>query len=489
MIAMFFGLKDTLLVISATIITVTITTGTSVIILHEQLLYVQLEPFLIISIIAVTFLVTISSIYRFYKYPERILPELKDVKFQAESGNINFDLSGKKILQDRFFGDILSILNNINTENQNNFSKLKILTDDLIQEKYKLKVILEAIPDAILVLNTSGHLLIANKKFNDLYNNLCIKKLPNEFNIYDLFGTHFIDEIIRLITSKNPEDRIIEFDKGFFFQPQIVHIFLPESNHPIGTMIELRDVTKYQEFEEIRKQFVSTVSHELRTPITGINLSINNIIKYQDMMSQSQFSETLLMIKSSSEILNRIIEDLLIISRIDSGKIDLEWKEFKLNSLVGESLNQLNPKSKEKNIKIITEIEKSIILRGDPLRISQIIRILLDNAIKYSLNDSIVYLSVTDNYKGDFNKHSIDGILIEIKDQGIGIREKDLPFLFERFFRSSNVVNLQGTGLGLSIAKDLIELHGGDIYVDSIYEKGTIFSIFIPTNKLEGQLN
>jgi signal transduction histidine kinase len=274
-----------------------------------------------------------------------------------------------------------------------------------------------------------------------------------------------------------------------YIQPQVIHILLPETNHPIGTMIELRDVTKYQEFEEIRKQFVSTVSHELRTPITGINLSINNIIKYQEMMSQSQLSETLLMIKSSSEILNRIIEDLLIISRIDSGKINLEWKEFNLISSIDESLNQLYPKSKEKTIKIITEMEKNIIIRGDPLRISQVIRILLDNAIKYSLNDSIVYLSVIENYKGDFKNQSTDGVLIEIKDHGIGIKKKDLPFLFERFFRSSNVINLQGTGLGLSIAKDLVELHGGEIFVDSVYEKGTIFSIFLPTNKLEEQLS
>jgi PAS domain-containing protein len=193
MIGVIFGFKDTLLVISATIITVTITASTSVIIFDEQLLYAQLDPILIISILGVTFLVTISSIYRFYKYPEKILPELKEVKSQAESGKINFDLSGKEILQDNFFGDILSILNNINKENQKNFSKLKFLTNDLIQEKFRLKVILETISGAILVLKPNGNVFFANRKFSELHRNSCNKDLPNEFNVYDLHGTQLID--------------------------------------------------------------------------------------------------------------------------------------------------------------------------------------------------------------------------------------------------------------------------------------------------------
>ena len=104
----------------------------------------------------------------------------------------------------------------------------------------------------------------------------------------------------------------------------------------------------------------------------------------------------------------------------------------------------------------------------------------MDNSIKYSHDNSQIILSANNNYQGDFNPSRLDGVLIQVMDSGVGIKEKDVKHLFERFFRSEDVKNIQGTGLGLSIAKELIELHEGHIAVQSEYGKGTTFFVFLP---------
>ena len=114
------------------------------------------------------------------------------------------------------------------------------------------------------------------------------------------------------------------------------------------------------------------------------------------------------------------------------------------------------------------------------LRISQIFRILIDNAIKYSLINSEVSITATNHYKGKYNQKRIDAVLFQIKDFGIGIHKEDIPNLFKRFYRAKSAEGISGTGLGLYLAKDLVYLHKGNIFVESEYQKGSTFFIFLP---------
>ena len=120
---------------------------------------------------------------------------------------------------------------------------------------------------------------------------------------------------------------------------------------------------------------------------------------------------------------------------------------------------------------------------GDLKRIAQIFRIFIDNAIKYSNERSIVKIKAFNNYKGELNPNSIDGVLIQFIDNGIGIRKEDIPNLFKKYFRTKDAINFPGTGLGLSIAETLTRAHKGEIFVESEYGKGTTFSIFLPRLK------
>jgi len=126
------------------------------------------------------------------------------------------------------------------------------------------------------------------------------------------------------------------------------------------------------------------------------------------------------------------------------------------------------------------KLKKVIVLFSDPQRVEQIIRILLDNAIKYSPSNSIIRLRISANYDGKLNPSSLDGTLFQVVDKGRGIPSTDLPNLFERFFRAGNVADIHGTGLGLTIAKELLNLHGGQIFVNSEVGIGSTFSIFLP---------
>jgi signal transduction histidine kinase len=175
-----------------------------------------------------------------------------------------------------------------------------------------------------------------------------------------------------------------------------------------------------------------------------------------------------------------MVEDLLVASRIEAGRFSINWQTFSLNQILDEVLIQMNAKRREKEISLEVISNPEISLMGDGKRIGQVLRILIDNAIKFSSRESKVILRVEDNYKGVYSKSSKVGVLIQVVDSGRGILDKDLPFIFERYFRSEDIADIPGSGVGLSIAKTIIEEHNGNICVESEYGTGSTFSVFLP---------
>ena len=188
-------------------------------------------------------------------------------------------------------------------------------------------------------------------------------------------------------------------------------------------------------------------------------------------------------ISRNTSLLHELAEDILMVSRIDEKKIDLEWSDYKPSEIINDILILLEPIYKEKNLEIEAEIDENIRLKGDPKRIDHIFRIVIENAIKYSNINTKIEIKGIDNYKGKYNPEEKQGVIFQFKDSGIGIPEKDINHIFERFFRSNHVKDISGTGLGLSIAKDLVELHNGTIHVESEVGKGSTFLIFLPKNE------
>ena len=240
------------------------------------------------------------------------------------------------------------------------------------------------------------------------------------------------------------------------------------------------DITERKKAEERLSQLISTVSHELRTPITVLLMSMEYLTKHKDVLNKDLEEKLMDGISRNIQLLNDLADDILIVSRIDENRLELEWKEYKPLLIINDILYLMEPIGKEKNIDFEVNVDDNILLKGDSKRIDQVFRIIIDNAIKYSDENSKVEIKSIDSYQGKYNLNRNPGVLFQFKDYGRGISTEDLPRIFERFFRSSNVNEIAGTGLGLAIAKDLIEAHKGNIFVESELGKGTTFILFLP---------
>ena len=245
-------------------------------------------------------------------------------------------------------------------------------------------------------------------------------------------------------------------------------------------IVSVIDITSRVKAEKKLEEFTSTVSHELRTPVTVLKQSLTNLTKYKENLDDALKSNLFKVVIHNTDLLSELIEDILILSRIDERGLILEMEEISIHKTFLELISQMEPKINAKNISIKLNIDKNLKLVVDSKRFSQIFRIFVDNAIKYSNSNSSIEISAINHYSGKFNLNGSEGTLFEIVDKGIGLKQKDIPHLFERFFRSSDVGDIPGTGLGLSIAKKLISLHGGTVSIDSQFGEGTIVSIFLP---------
>ena len=245
-------------------------------------------------------------------------------------------------------------------------------------------------------------------------------------------------------------------------------------------IVNVLDITSRVQAEKKLEEFTSSVSHELRTPITVLKQSLTNLTKYKENLDDVLKSDLFKVVVRNTDLLIELIEDILVISRIDERGLILEKEETPIHKMFLDLISLMKPKINQKSIYVKLNIDEDLKLDVDSKRFSQIFRIFIDNAIKYSKSNSSIEIYAINHYSGKFNLKESEGVLFQIVDKGIGIKEKDLPHLFERFFRSSDAADIPGTGLGLTIAKELITLHGGTVFIDSQIGEGTTVSVFFP---------
>lgn len=255
------------------------------------------------------------------------------------------------------------------------------------------------------------------------------------------------------------------------------------SDGKICSMVIKKDITNVKQAEEKLKHFISMLSHELRTPITVIEQSLSNIISLRNELDKNDMQNLKNITLKNVRILEELIEDLTIISKLEEKRYTLEKKSVNAKHILEETLESLTSKRKRKNLTFNVEIDEEIALFCDPIKIKQVFRILTDNAIKYSKNGEIIKIKAENNYIANNGYKRQMGVLFKFEDNGIGIPEHETPYVFNRFYRTSISKNIEGIGLGLSIAKDLVNLHDGFINVKSNLGKGSIFSVFIPNNE------
>lgn len=239
-----------------------------------------------------------------------------------------------------------------------------------------------------------------------------------------------------------------------------------------GYLIVLRDITHARKLEQMRTEFVANVTHELRTPLTSIRGFAETLLDgaLDDPETARNFIE---IIKREGGHLGALIDDLLDLSRIESGRMRMQPETVHLSSLVTESLAGLHQKAGAQSTHLEIDVPEDLYLIADPNRLAQILINLVDNALKYTPVDGFVRVKVA-----ELNEY----IRFQVSDTGSGMPKADLPRIFERFYRvdKARTRKTGGTGLGLSIVKHIVEAHGGTIGVESDLGKGTTFTFLLP---------
>jgi two-component system phosphate regulon sensor histidine kinase PhoR len=244
----------------------------------------------------------------------------------------------------------------------------------------------------------------------------------------------------------------------------------------IGTLIVLNDVTHLRRLENMRSDFVANVSHEIKTPLTAIKGFVETL-QHGKVEKPEETRRFLEIIQRHVDRLNSIIEDLLTLSKIeqeDEAKA-LNLRKWRIHDVFQAAIQICRPKAEEKNLQIRVAGNQNVSANIDPTLIEQAVVNLLDNAVKYSNPGGTITVTV-DTRDSE--------ILIDVRDQGIGIAQKHLHRLFERFYRvdKSRSRQLGGTGLGLAIVKHISQAHGGYVTVESAVGEGSTFTIHLPSD-------
>jgi signal transduction histidine kinase len=227
-----------------------------------------------------------------------------------------------------------------------------------------------------------------------------------------------------------------------------------------------------RQLDQMKDMFVSGVSHELRTPLTSM-------IGYLEILREGEAGELtddqqhfLEIVERNCHRLNDLIDDILFMSRIDSGRFRLERTSVDLDHLVADRVESIQPAARQKAVEIQLRTDDTAPhLWADPARLTQVLDNLLSNAVKFTPEGGNVFVAVSGS---NGTAH------LEVRDTGVGIPEDEAGRLFERFFRASTAQNIKGTGLGLSIVKSIVEAHGGTISVQSRVAVGTTVAVDLP---------
>jgi PAS domain S-box-containing protein len=257
----------------------------------------------------------------------------------------------------------------------------------------------------------------------------------------------------------------------------------------IGYVSVQRDITPIMEAERLKDQFVSNVSHELRTPLSILTLISGNLDRLYDRLDDGQRRKLVRDIREQAGVLNDLIGDVLEISRIESGRVSMERQRVDLMRLVEEETEKQMPLAQKKSQTVAVVGSGPAWVWGNPDQLCQVIRNLLNNAIKYTPEEGRISCEcrvaeagtlAPEAWPGSADLAGVPWASLRVVDTGPGISQEDLPHLFERFYRVKTQSNVAGTGLGLSISQELVQLHQGHIAVASTPGDGSIFAVYLP---------
>jgi len=241
-----------------------------------------------------------------------------------------------------------------------------------------------------------------------------------------------------------------------------------------GALVVIHDVTEQRKSEQTRREFIANVSHELRTPLTNVKSYAETIISAGDELPADLRNNFMGVIVSEADRMTRIVKDLLTLSKFDYGKMEMNIVRFSFAEAISNVYKAVALDAQNHGHEFTLECPEDLPeVNGDRERIEQVVMNVVSNAIKYTADGGKI--TITAGVSGKT-------VFVKVSDNGVGIPEKDLPNLFERFYRVDKARSRAtgGTGLGLSIAKEILAQHKGDIRIESVYGEGTDVTVTLP---------
>ncbi len=355
------------------------------------------------------------------------------------------------------------------TKNFNHMAQvLQNTISEVENERNKLSTLFLHMTDGVVAFDRSGQVIHCNPAAVRMLS----RGLDTTVTFDEVFGADVAFE--KLLTLKRSEylecqkkagDRELEL----FLAP--ISSAEPSSS---GVMAVIHDVTEQRKSEQTRREFIANVSHELRTPLTNVKSYAETIISAGDELPAELRSNFMGVIVSEADRMTRIVKDLLTLSKFDYGKMEMNIVRFSFSEAVGNVYKAVALAAQSHGHTFTLDCPEDLPeVNGDRERIEQVIMNVVSNAIKYTADGGKITMTAGTSGKNVF---------VKVSDNGVGIPEKDLPNLFERFYRVDKARSRAtgGTGLGLSIAKEILAQHRGDIRIESVYGEGTDVTVTLP---------
>jgi signal transduction histidine kinase len=327
----------------------------------------------------------------------------------------------------------------------------------------------DSLLDAVAVIDLEGKVEVATEMARDIFGlkpNASVFASPFGWMV-DLYNDTLSKG--RGAQQKEHERVIQQFVRGEerYYRPEAIPI-LDDDTQPAGVILVLQDVTQLRQQDEMKRGVISTVSHQLKTPLTSIRMAIHLLLEEKVGTLTEKQAELLVAAREDSDRLHCILNNLLDISRIESGRVPMEFRSVSPHSMVSEALESFQRAAQDQGVTLSVELSGDLpAVWADLARMNHVIANLFSNALKYTPPGGKIALSA---------KADEERVRFLISDTGRGIPEKYLPRIFEQFFRVPEHGTETGAGLGLAIVKDIVEAHGGTVGVESGEGKGSTFT-------------
>src|ERR1700730_5842663 len=355
------------------------------------------------------------------------------------------------------------------------FNRHRQLAQQLVGRVAEAETILGAMQDGLLVVDANRHVLLVNRTFRELFG---LDQIPVGAPVLDVIRKPELDRLIaealhtgggRIIWPAVPDQH-----QKLPRQMQLSAVPMKDdNNHTPGVVVLFHDITELKQADEIRREFVANVSHELRTPLSILRGYIETL-RDDPHTSRDEMRRILEVMERHSRRLNLLVDDLLALAQLESGKSDLQVSKVRVDDLFFTLARDWEKKLAEKNLHVVVDLAPDVrVISADPTRLQEILYNLLDNAVKYSSPGAEIRL----------HAQRRDGqVALTVSDTGVGIGPDDLPRIFERFYRvdKARSSELRDTGLGLSIVKHIAQLHGGSVEAESEPGHGTTIRVLLP---------